>query len=76
MLHLVPRHYLSIKATVIQECCKWGVWRGVECRNGFAARDEVAKKITIDVERKEKIFDFFISCGWITTGMHINSDSK
>ncbi|KAK8826021.1 transcriptional adapter 2-alpha [Blastocystis sp. ATCC 50177/Nand II] len=66
LLHLVPRHYLSIKSTIIQECCK----------NGFASRDEVAKKITIDVERKDKIFDFFISCGWITTGVHINTDSK
>ena len=48
----------------------------VRPRNGFASRDEVAKKITIDVERKDKIFDFFISCGWITTGVHINTDSK
>ena len=76
MLHLVPRHYLSIKSTIIQECCKCGRRVRVRPRNGFASRDEVAKKITIDVERKDKIFDFFISCGWITTGVHINTDSK
>lgn len=61
-MHLVPRHYLSIKSTIIEECCK----------NGMISAEDATKKITIDVERKEKIYDFFISCGWITTGNYIN----
>lgn len=36
------------------------------------SKEEVGKRITIDVERKEKVYDFFISCGWITTGNHIH----
>lgn len=55
LLHIVPRHYLSIKSTIIQECCK----------NGFVGRDD-STKITLDVERRQKVYDFFVSCGWIT----------
>ena len=39
------------------------------------SREDATKRITIDVERKEKVFDFFISCGWITTSNHINESS-
>lgn len=68
----MPRHYLSIKSTIIQECCKYVFESVLICRNGMISKEEVGKRITIDVERKEKVYDFFISCGWITTGNHIH----
>ncbi|KAK8800036.1 hypothetical protein WA588_002854 [Blastocystis sp. NMH] len=66
LMHLVPKHYLAIKSNIIQECCK----------NGFIAKDELGKKITIDVERKQQVYDFFVSCGWITTSSTLSGDSK
>ena len=75
-MHLVPKHYLAIKSNISQECCKWA-WRGeTRRRNGFIARDELGKKITIDVERKQQVYDFFVSCGWITTSSTLSGDSK
>lgn len=29
-------------------------------------------KITMDVERRQKEFDFFVSCGWITSAAQLN----
>ncbi|CBK21530.2 uncharacterized protein [Blastocystis hominis] len=60
LLHLVPRHYMAIKSTIIQECCK----------NGMGSRE--GAKITMDVERRQKEFDFFVSCGWITSAAQLN----
>ena len=44
--------------------------RGVRRRNGMGSRE--GAKITMDVERRQKEFDFFVSCGWITSAAQLN----
>lgn len=61
---------MAIKSTIIQECCKWERRRGVRRRNGMGSRE--GAKITMDVERRQKEFDFFVSCGWITSAAQLN----
>ena len=39
------------------------------------SRDNAGQKITVDVERRQQEYDFFVSCGWITTPSYI-AESK
>lgn len=61
---------MAIKSTIVQECCKWEMEWGVSGRNGIGNRE--GAKITMDVERRQKEFDFFVSCGWITSAAQMN----
>lgn len=54
-LRLLPRAYLSIKRSMLQEYAKKGSLR----------RREARALVRIDVNKLGKIYDYFISMGWI-----------
>ena len=66
--------YLS-KAPLFKNAASNSLTNQLTIRNGFIS-EEVSNKITINVERKEKLYDFFISCGWVTMANHINSKEQ
>ncbi|KAF2180586.1 transcriptional adapter 2 [Zopfia rhizophila CBS 207.26] len=56
ILRVMPKPYLTIKDTMIQEAMK----------NGGAIKKKVAKEICrIDVNKGGQLFDFFVHNGWI-----------
>jgi transcriptional adapter 2-alpha len=54
-LRLIPRHYMIIKHTLINECLA----------RGFLQANQAKALIKIDVNKTGKIFDFFVSAGWV-----------
>lgn len=54
-LRILPRAYLSIKETILREC---------ERRGGLKRR-ETRDLIRIDVNKLGKVYDFFVSKGWV-----------
>lgn len=57
-LQLLPQHYLMIKERLIRECFT----------RGFLKENSAKQLIKIDVNKTSKIFDFFVSVGWLNTG--------
>ena len=57
-LQLLPQHYLMIKERLIRECFT----------RGFLKESSAKQLIKIDVNKTSKIFDFFVSVGWLNTG--------
>jgi transcriptional adapter 2-alpha len=55
ILRLYPRLYLSIKDTLIREYLK----------NGFLRRAQARAAVKIDVNKTSKLYDFFVSAGWV-----------
>ncbi|KAJ1970142.1 Transcriptional adapter ada2 [Dimargaris xerosporica] len=56
VLRILPRPYLVIKETILKEYAKRGSLR----------RRETRELIKIDVNKTSRIYDFFLSMGWIT----------
>ena len=54
-LQLLPKHYVFIKNVLIRECLK----------HGFLKKGAARSLIKIDVNKTSKIYDFFVSSGWI-----------
>lgn len=55
ILRLYPRLYLSIKDTLIREYLK----------HGFLRRAQARAAVKIDVNKTSKLYDFFVSAGWV-----------
>lgn len=55
ILRLYPRLYLSIKDTLIRECLRLGGLKRAQAR----------ASVKIDVNKTSKLYDFFITAGWI-----------
>lgn len=55
LLRLYPRLYLNIKDTLIREYL----------RNGGLKRAQARAAVKIDVNKTSRLYDFFISAGWI-----------
>lgn len=45
-------------------------------RNGIIQQENGGQRITIDVERRQQVYDFFVSCGWITAPSSISGEQK
>ena len=58
MLRLLPMLYLSIKDQLLRE----------QARLGYLKRAHARAIIKIDVNKTSKIYDFFVSTGWINPG--------
>eukprot|EP01006_Ploeotia_vitrea_P041768 TRINITY_DN66571_c6_g1_i2.p1 TRINITY_DN66571_c6_g1~~TRINITY_DN66571_c6_g1_i2.p1 ORF type:complete len:719 (+),score=379.88 TRINITY_DN66571_c6_g1_i2:58-2214(+) len=56
-LRMIPRHYIIIKDALLRECFK----------HGFLLKDQAEQLVKIDIQKTGKIFDFFVSSGWVTT---------
>ena len=56
-LRLFPRAYMSIKETLLRECEK----------KGGLKRREARDLVRIDVNKLGKVYDFFVSKGWVFT---------
>jgi transcriptional adapter 2-alpha len=56
-LQLIPQHYLSIKNKLIKEILA----------KGYIKENQAKQLIKIDINKTQKIFDFFVSVGWINT---------
>jgi len=56
-LRLLPQHYLMIKERLIRECFT----------RGFIKEHQAKQLIKIDINKTSKIFDFFVSVGWLNT---------
>jgi transcriptional adapter 2-alpha len=56
-LRLLPQHYMLIKERLIKECFT----------RGFLQPGQAKQLIRIDVNKTSKIFDFFVSVGWVNT---------
>ena len=54
-LELIPQHYIMIKERLIKE----------SYARGFLQPNQAKQLITIDVQKTQKIFDFFVSLGWL-----------
>ncbi len=57
-LGLLPRQYLVIKAAIVKE----------SAAQGFVDRESARRLVRLDVKQVDSAFDFFVSCGWITSG--------
>ena len=55
LLRLVPKVYLGIKEILLKEYAK----------NGFLKRAQARSLIKIDVNKTSRIYDFFVSAGWV-----------
>ncbi len=55
ILRLYPRLYLTIKDTLIRECLRLGGLKRAQARSA----------VKIDVNKTSKLYDFFITAGWI-----------
>lgn len=55
VLRLYPRLYLTIKDTLIRECLRLGGLKRAQAR----------ASVKIDVNKTSKLYDFFITAGWI-----------
>ena len=55
ILRLIPKVYLEIKETLLRE----------QAKNGFLKRATARSTIKIDVNKTSKIYDFFVSAGWV-----------
>ena len=55
-LRLLPKHYMVIKDTLIRE----------SFRLGFLDKKSARQMLKIDVNKTGKIYDFFVSCGWVS----------
>lgn len=55
ILRLYPRLYLSIKDTLIREYLK----------HGYLRRAQARAAVKIDVNKTSKLYDFFVSAGWV-----------
>lgn len=55
ILRLYPRLYLTIKDTLIRECLRLGGLKRAQARAA----------VKIDVNKTSKLYDFFITAGWI-----------
>jgi len=56
-LQLLPQHYFMIKERLIRECFT----------RGFVKENQSKQLIKIDVNKTAKVFDFFVSVGWLNT---------
>ena len=65
-LQMVPQHYLMIKERLIRECFT----------RGFLKENQVKQLIKIDVNKTSKMFDFFVSVGWLNTNDLIHANAK
>lgn len=66
LLHLTPQNYIYMKNMVIQECSK----------NGIVSPDNMQQRITVEIEKSKKVFEFFINSGWINDPMSSSSNTK
>lgn len=55
ILRLYPRLYLSIKDTLIREYLQ----------HGYLRRSQARAAVKIDVNKTSKLYDFFVSAGWV-----------
>ncbi|CAM9771045.1 unnamed protein product [Chrysoparadoxa australica] len=56
VLHLMPRQYLTIKDSIVREAFK----------QGYISKATAGQLVKIDVRKTNTIYDFFVSCGWVT----------
>ncbi len=57
-LGLLPRQYLVTKAAIVKE----------SATQGFVDRKSARRLVRLDVKQVDSAFDFFVSCGWISSG--------
>ncbi len=57
-LGLLPRQYLVTKAAIVKE----------SAAQGFVDRESARRLVRLDVKQVDSAFDFFVSCGWISSG--------
>mmetsp|Transcript_18835 Transcript_18835/g.23709 ORF Transcript_18835/g.23709 Transcript_18835/m.23709 type:complete len:101 (-) Transcript_18835:125-427(-) len=55
-LKLLPKYYLMIKDTLLTAAYK----------EGFLQKSSARTLVKIDIKKTNKIYDFFVQCGWIS----------
>lgn len=56
VLRLLPKHYLVIKDALLRE----------SFRQGYLKKSMAKQLVTVDVHKTKKIYEFFVSCGWVS----------
>ena len=56
-MHLIPKNYMVIKDALIRESMK----------RGYLDPSSASQLVKIEVRKTEAIYDFFVSCGWISS---------
>ncbi|KAK8812272.1 hypothetical protein WA158_007506 [Blastocystis sp. Blastoise] len=65
-IHILPRHYISIKNVILQEVL----------RNEKVNKENLSKKLQIDINQTKQIYDFYISTSWVKTDQSILNRQK
>ena len=51
------RYYLVVKESLLQE----------SYRLGYLTKNRAHQLLRVDVTKTDKLYDFFVSCGWVAT---------
>jgi len=55
-LRILPKHYLVIKDALLRE----------SFARGLLYKSQARKMVSMDVHKVDKMYDFFVKCGWVT----------
>ena len=63
-LRLLPTHYLVIRDTIVRESIRLGDLSAVDAN----------ALLNIDIRKTGRLYDFFVSAGWVTSPTTNNGD--
>ncbi|CAM9392328.1 unnamed protein product [Choristocarpus tenellus] len=56
-LLMLPHYYIAVKNVMMQTCMK----------QGYLRKASAKKLVSLETTRTEKMYDFFVSCGWVVS---------